>query len=110
MGLLQKRVSRDLPEEVAHKSLVWYPPHRIEEEGSGDIRCSNIPATLLFCNYIGAISIYTKRWRNTFKTTPPFNASIYTSIVYVCHQTLPPLCEGAGTGLMNHCQVHVIRI
>ena len=28
--------------------------------------------------------------------------SIYTSVVYICHQTLPPLCKGAGTRLLTH--------
>ena len=47
-------------------SLVPAPLHK----GSGDIRrvmmfCSNIPATLLFCNYIGVISIPTQKDGNS---------------------------------------------
>ena len=77
--------------------IVWLPPLYIKEEGSGDISrvmlCSvysNIPATLIFCNYVGAISIPTQKDGEIHsRQMLPF----YTSIVYVCHQTLPPLCE-----------------
>ena len=62
--------------------------------------CSNIPATLLFCNYVSAISIPTQKDGEIHSRQLHLNALIAFHLHKHClHQTLPPLCEGAGTRL-----------